>query len=482
MTLSSNTGRQREQEMSTKPAIADLTAYDCLALFKSRDLSPVEVIDNCLQRINEVNRELNAFCFINFEQAKAQARLSEARWMRGEPIGLLDGVPVTLKDATLSRGMPTRWGSRATSEDGQLDADSATAAHLRGAGAVFLGKTTTPEFCWKGVTDSRLFGITRNPWNPNLTPGGSSGGAAVAAALNLGCLHQGSDGAGSIRVPASFTGTFGFKPTFGYVPQWPPSVSTGLAHIGPITRTVDDAALMMRVLAQKDVRDGCAGPEYPFGEVPLTSTLKGLRVAYSRDFGYVDVSEDILNATDAAAQKIESLGAEVVAIDPDVAGAWEILETLYRAAATRLVSRLNKKQRSLLEAHILEEAEQGLSLTLSDYLDAQEARFELTAKMAAFHQEFDLLITPTLPVAPFPVGLKQPDLNYKNWYPFTGPFNLTQQPAASLPSGLDSGGLPVGLQLVGARYNDMTVLSAARVLESAFGRLVPPRMRAARLG
>ncbi|MBT1516489.1 amidase [Bradyrhizobium sp. SRL28] len=463
--------------MSTKPAtqIADLTAYDCLALFKSRDLSPVEVIDDCLQRIDEVNRELNAFCFIGFEQAKAQAQLSEARWMRGEPIGLLDGVPVTLKDVTLNRGMPTRWGSRSTSGDGPWDVDAPAAARLREAGAVILGKTTTPEFGWKGVTDSRLYGITRNPWNPDLTPGGSSGGAAVAAALNLGFLHQGGDGAGSIRVPASFTGTFGFKPTFGYVPQWPPSVVPTLSHIGPITRTVADAALMMRIIAQKDVRDGYAGPEYPCSELPLASTLKGLRVAYSRDFGNLDVSKDILNVTDAAVQKIETLGAEVIEVNPDLAGAWEILGTLFRAGAARLLSRLNKEQRGLLEVNVLKEAEQGLSLTLSDYQDAQEARSELTAKMAAFHQKFDLLITPTMPVAPFPVGLNEPDPNYKNWYPFTGPFNLTQQPAASLPAGLDSNGLPVGLQLVGARYKDMTVLSAARVLESAFGRFVPPK-------
>lgn len=467
--------------MSTKPAmpIADLTAQDCLALYKTRDLSPVEVIDDCLQRIEEANPELNAFCFIGFEQARAQARLSEARWTRGEPIGLLDGVPVTLKDATLSRGMPTRFGSRAYSEDGLVDADSATAAHLREAGAVILGKTTTSEFGWKSVTDNPLNGITRNPWNPDLTPGGSSGGAAVAAALNLGFLHQGSDGGGSIRTPASFTGTFGFKPTFGYVPQWPPSAFATLSHIGPITRTVADAGLMMRVLAQKDVRDGYAGPEYPFGDVPLTSTLKGLKVAYSRDFGYVDVAKEILNVTDAAARKIESLGAEIIEINPGFDDPWEVVVTLFSAGGARLISRLNDEQRSLLDPAFLQWAKGGLSVTLSQYQSAQEARAELAAKMAAFHEQFDLLISPTMPVAPIPVGLKHPP-NRPNWVPFNSPFNLTQQPAASLPVGLDSNGLPVGLQLVGARYKDMTVLSAARVLEGAFGRLVPPRRAAGR--
>ncbi|MDF0523434.1 amidase [Bradyrhizobium yuanmingense] len=466
--------------MSTKPTthIADLTAFDCLALFKSRDLSPVEVIDDCMQRIDEVNCELNAFCFVNFEQAKAQARLSEARWMRGEPIGLLDGVPVTLKDVTLTRGMPTRWGSMSTSSDGPWNVDAPAAARLREAGAVILGKTTTPEYGFQGATHSSLYGITRNPWNPSLTPGGSSGGAAVAAALNLGLLHLGSDGGGSIRTPASFTGIFGFKPTFGYVPQWPASILTTLSHLGPMTRTVADAALMMRVLAQKDVRDGYAGPEYPFGDVPLASTLKGLRVAYSRDFGYVNVSKDILNVTDAAAQKIESFGAEVIEINPGLDDAGKTWNTFWYAGAARLLGRLNKEQRSLLEPKTLELAEQGLSLTLSEYLDAQEARVGFTAKMAAFHEKFDLLITPTMPVAPFPVGLTRPDPYDGDWSPFTSPFNLTQQPAASLPSGLDSNGLPVGLQLVGARYKDMTVLSAARVLESAFGHLTPPKRSA----
>ncbi|EIG61332.1 amidase [Bradyrhizobium sp. WSM1253] len=467
--------------MSTKPAtqIADLTAHDCLALYKSRDLSPVEVTDDCLRRIDETNSEFNAFCFIGVEQAKAQARVSEARWIRSEPLGLLDGLPVTLKDVTLTRGMPTRWGSKSTSEGGPWDVDSPAAARLREAGAVLLGKTTTPEYGWKGVTDSLLFGITRNPWNPDLTPGGSSGGAAVAAALNLGFLHQGSDGAGSIRIPASFTGTFGFKPSFGYVPQWPPSVFTTLSHTGPITRTVADAALMMRVIGQHDVRDGYAGPEYPFGDVPLRSTLKGLKVAYSRDFGFVDVDRDILKVTDAAIQKIESLGAEVVEIDPGFDDPRPLLRTIWFAGVARILRRLNNEQRSLLEPSFLDYAERGLSVTLSEYQDTQEACFELTAKMAAFHQEFDLLVTPTMPIAPFPVGRDEPD--HPNWTPFTGPFNITKQPAASLPSGLDSNGLPVGLQLVAARYNDMTVLSAAQVLESAFGRLVPPRPCALKL-
>ncbi|WP_271619396.1 amidase [Bradyrhizobium sp. CCBAU 51745] len=462
--------------MLTKPTvgIADLTAQDCRAFYKNHDLSPVDVIDNCLQRIEEANPELNPFCFIDFEQARAQARLSEARWMRGEPIGLLDGVPVTLKDVTLNRGMPTRWGSRSSRGDGPWDVDAPAAARLREAGAIILGKTTTPEYGFKGVTHGSLYGVTRNPWNPSLTPGGSSGGAAVAAALNLGCLHLGSDGGGSIRIPASFTGIFGLKPTFGYVPQWPASVFTMLSHIGPMTRTVADAALMMRVLAQKDVRDGYAGPEYPFGDVPVASSLKGLRVAYSRDFGYVDVANGILSVTDAAAQKIESLGAVVIEINPGFVNPEKTFNTFWRAGAARLLSRLNKEQRSMLEASTLEVAERGLSLTLSEYLDAQEARVELTAKMAAFHEKFDLLISPTMSVAPFPVGLDRPS-NRPDWAAFVTPFNLTQQPAASLPCGLDSNGLPVGLQLVGARYKDMTVLSAARVLESAFGRLAPPR-------
>ncbi|WP_198419744.1 amidase [Mesorhizobium atlanticum] len=451
-----------------------MTACECLELYRRRQLSPVEVVDDCLSRIGASNQTFNAFCVVDHQQARSVARASEARWMKGEPAGQLDGIPATIKDLTLTRGWPTRRGSLSTDAEGSWTDDAPVTARLREAGAVILGKTTTPEFGWKGVTDSPLYGITRNPWNPHLTPGGSSGGAAVAAALNLGFLHQGSDGGGSIRIPASFTGTFGFKPTFGIVPQWPASAMTTLSHLGPLTRTVADAILMMNVIARKDARDGYAGPAYPGLQVDPAKSLRGCRIGYSQDLGYVKVDHDIKKVTDKAVDQIRDLGAEVVEINPGFADPVEIFATFWFAGAARIVSRLDKKQRQLLDPGFLEGAERGMTITLAEFQEAEAMRYELSALMAKFHEDYDLLVTPTMPIAPFPVGQNVPNDVYKEWVdwtPFTYPFNLTQQPAASLPSGLDDRGLPVGLQLVGARYSDTAVLAAAYSIESRLGHL-----------
>ncbi|MGX5845098.1 amidase [Mesorhizobium sp. ArgA1] len=458
-------------------SLDNLTARDCISYFRSGQLSPVDVVEDCLHRIEAANAELNAFCLIDHKAARLAARASEARWMNGEPIGVLDGVPATIKDLTLAKGWPTRRGSRSSSANGPWLEDAPVTAHLREAGAVLLGKTTTPEFGWKGVTDSPLYGITRNPWNTDLTPGGSSGGAAVAAALNLGFLHLGSDGGGSIRIPASFTGTFGFKPTFGIVPQWPASAMGALSHLGPMTRTVADAILMMSVIAKMDVRDGYAVPLSMGFDLP-DGSLEGLRIGYSPDLGYVEVSRDIRRVTDAAVDKLRELGAVVTEVNPGFSNPVEAFATFWFAGAARILDRLHTTQRALLDPGFLESGERGLKIRLSDYQDAEAARFELSAVMAKFHEDYDLLVTPTMPIAPFAVGRNVPDSRYKGWVdwtPFTYPFNLTQQPAASLPSGLDDNGLPVGLQIIGPKFADRTVLSAAYAIETHLGRLSPPK-------
>ncbi|TGU46132.1 amidase [bacterium M00.F.Ca.ET.152.01.1.1] len=456
--------------------VGTLTALGCIELYRTGTVSPVEVVRDCLERIDAINVELNAFCYIDAEAALIAARQSEARWNKGQPIGVLDGVPATIKDLTLTRGMPTRRGSAATSAAGPWNEDAPLTARMREAGAIILGKTTTPEYGWKGATDSPLTGITRNPWNPKLTPGGSSGGAAVAAALNLGFLHQGSDGGGSIRIPASFTGTFGFKPTFGYVPQWPLSAMGALSHIGPMTRTVDDAVLMMDVITRPDARDGYGGMTYKADVSGETKSLDGIRVGYSRTLGYADVAPDILRVTDAAVQQLRGLGAQVVEVDPGFANPVKVFATFWFAGAARLIARMSEAQKELLDPGFLECAIRGEKISLAEFKDAEQARFDLSAKMADFHASFDLLVTPTVAVAPFPVGKDKPDgfSGWVDWTPFTFPFNLTQQPAASLPSGLDDAGLPVGLQLVGPRYRDAKVLAAARVIERRLGRLTPP--------
>src|SRR3954462_10971001 len=272
--------------MKTDPAL--ISATELLCLYRSRSLSPVEVAQACLDRIAALDPDLNAFALIDGDAALKAARASEERWIKGEPLGLVDGVPATIKDLILTKGWPTLRGSKAISPDQPWEEDAPATARLREHGAVLLGKTTTPELGHKGVTDSPLTGITRNPWNPAMTPGGSSGGAAVAAATGMGALHVGTDGGGSIRIPASFTGIFGLKPSFGRVPAYPLSPFGTLAHVGPMTRTVSDAALMLTVISEPDGRDWHALPsdrrDYRIG---LEAGIAGLRLAYSRRLGYV---------------------------------------------------------------------------------------------------------------------------------------------------------------------------------------------------
>ncbi|WP_251976148.1 amidase [Salinicola avicenniae] len=464
-------------------ALHALTAQEALEGFASGAFSPVELTADCLSRIERFNPVVNAFCHVDADGAMAAAREAEARWQRGAPKGPLDGVPATIKDLTLTVGMPTRKGSTTTAEltmaTGPWEIDAPFTAMMREAGAVLLGKTTTPEFGWKGVTDNPLYGITRNPWNPELTAGGSSGGAGAAAALNLGLLHQGSDAGGSIRIPCGFTGTFGLKPTFGFIPQWPASAMTTLSHLGPMTRNAADSALMLSVIAQPDPRDGYAGPACSLDWLAAPpADLTGMRIAYSRDLGYVSVAPDILRAVDAAVAHLRALGAEVIECDPGFDSPQQTFDTLWHAGASRLLDGLDDAQIEALDPGLRRIAEHGKTLSLTDYLIAREQRAALVARMAEFHREFDLLVTPTLPLAPFAAGHETPPgsgyVDWVDWTPFSYPFNLTQQPAASLPCGLDDAGLPVGLHLVGPRYRDDRVMAVAQLLEAQLPRLVPP--------
>ncbi|MBM3107950.1 amidase [Pseudomonas sp. V1] len=458
--------------MNKKTAIGELTAVELLALYRSRDLSPVDVTEDVLARIAQHNPVVNAYSHIDEEGARIAARASEKRWQQGAPCGGLDGVPSSIKDLTLTRGMPTRKGSRTTNSEGPWDIDAPFSAFMRKAGAVLVGKTTTPEFGWKGVTDNPLYGITRNPWNTSLTAGGSSGGAAAAAALNLGVLHQGSDAGGSIRIPCAFTGTFGIKPTFGYVPQWPASAMTILSHLGPMTRTVEDAVLMLDCVAHPDPRDGLAGAARQAAWLSPGESLKGMRIAYSANFGYVNVDPQIQALVGQAVEGLAQLGAQVEAVDPGFSDPVEIFNTLWFAGAARLMGQLSAEQCALVDPGLLQIAGLGAGISLSEYTEAMEARAALVAQMNAFHQRYDVLVTPTLPLTAFEAGYNVPPASgfkqWMDWTPFSYPFNLTQQPAASVPCGFTSAGLPVGLQVVAARFADEKVLKVCQVFERHF--------------
>src|SRR5687768_14489133 len=271
-----------------------LTATELVDAFRRKTLSPVDVTAAVLKRIEALNPALNAFNLVAAEEAVQHAKAAEARWMRGQPKGLLDGVPVSIKDIILTRGWPTLRGSRAVDAKGPWNDDAPATARLREHGAVLVGKTTTPEFGWKGVCDSPLTGITRNPWNTAKTPGGSSGGAAAAVAAGMAPLAVGTDGGGSIRIPCSFTGLFGIKPSFGRVPAWPLSPFGTVAHVGPMTRSVADAALLLNVLSQPDARDWHALPYEPRDyRMGLEDGVQQLRIAFSANLGYAKVDAEV---------------------------------------------------------------------------------------------------------------------------------------------------------------------------------------------
>jgi aspartyl-tRNA(Asn)/glutamyl-tRNA(Gln) amidotransferase subunit A len=460
----------RPLAMSGDPAT--LSASELLTLYRRKQLSPVEATKAALERVRRFDAAVNAFCLVDEERALADARASEARWLHGEPRGLVDGVPATIKDLILTAGWPTLRGSQAIAADQPWDEDAPVTARLREQGAVPIGKTTTPEFGWKGVTDCALTGITRNPWDVGKTPGGSSGGAAAACALGMGVLHIGTDGGGSIRIPAGFSGIFGLKPSFGRVPAHPMSPFGTVAHIGPMTRTVTDAALMLTVLAMPDARDWHAlpydGRDYRIG---LEQGVRGLKIAFSPTLGFAEVDPEVAAAVADAARVFEELGAIVEETDPGFADPQETFATHWYVGAANLLSGFSPEQRAMVDPGLREIAAAGARIPLLDYLAAVGRRGALGAQMRQFHERYDLLLTPTLPIAAFEAGRERPDPAWQprwiHWAPFSSPFNLTQQPAASVPCGFTRAGLPVGLQIVGPMHDDALVLRAARAFEAA---------------
>ncbi len=463
--------------------ISQLSGSELLRRYRRRELSPVDVVSNALDRIARFEPQINAFVLVDGDGAHAAARASEARWAKGEPKDLVDGLPVTIKDIIDVKGQPTRKGSLTTAA-APATHDAPAVVRLREQGAVILGKTTTPEYGWIGACYSPLTGITRNPWNRERTTGGSSGGAAAAALLNLGVLHLGTDGAGSIRIPSAFTGVFGIKPSYGRVPAYPASPFTVLAHQGPLTRTVSDAALMLGVIGGPDERDTTAwntpAPDFRIG---LDDGVRGLRIAWSPRLGYVkEIDAEVEAAAAKAARVFADLGAQVEDIDPGFAEPVDILHAIWDAVASTIVDAVPPAEREKMDPGLRRMADAGRRVSLAEYLAAHTRRAQLAEHMRLFHERYDLLLTPQMPVPAIEAGRVTPadgrfGEDWINWSPYTYPFNLTQQPAASVPCGFASDGLPLALQIVGPPRNDALVLRAARAYEGAcpFATLKEPR-------
>ena len=455
--------------------LTQCTATELMALFRSGSASPVEAMQQTLERVDRINPTINAFCLVDADAGLAAARASEDRWQAhrasGAPVGDLEGVPSTIKDLLLTKGWPTLRGSRAIDPDQDWNVDAPSVARMREAGAAIFGKTTTPEFGCKAETNSPLTGISRNPWNPERTPGGSSGGTAAAVAAGLGQLSMGTDGAGSVRIPAAFCGNVGLKASFGRVPAYPLSPFGSVAHVGPHTMSVTDCALLMNVVSRPDPRDWTSLPYDPIDyTAALDDGIRGLRIAFSPTLGYANVHPDVASAVDAAVHELEALGAVVEQVEPGFDDPLEISTGLWFVASRTVYESLTPEGQAVTDPDFAAQAEQGGQLSAQDVQKLSLRRNDLGMLMRLFMTRYDVLVTPAVAVPAFearPAGaVPMTPESMLSWTPFSYPFNLTQQPAITVPCGLSSDGLPIGLQFVGPAFGDALVLRAARAYET----------------
>lgn len=460
--------------MSQSTNIWDMEAHELVSLYRERTLSPVEATLAIIAQIELLEPDVNAFAYFDPDSALRSARLAEARWLEGTPLSAVDGVPTAIKDLLLTKGWPTLWGSLSTDADQEWLDDSPAVARLREAGAVLLGKTTTAEFGWKALSDCALHGATRNPWNLDHTAGGSSGGSSAGAAAGFGPLHVATCGGGSGRLPASHAGVVGFKGTLGRVAVYPYSQNATLYNHTSMARSVRDVALLFDVIARPDPNDwNSLPPAATVWSDGLDAGVRGLRVAFSPTLGYAEVDPEVASLVQDAVKVFSELGAHVELVDPGIEDPMSIFRVFMMAGAARRLNALGPKAK-LCELGLQEMAEQGRALDAVTFATAVEQREELGRKFLHFHQKWDLLVTPAVANPPTRIvedsiglGKHLPLPPVKYITPFAYPFNLTQQPAISVPCGTTSAGLPVGLQIVGTKFADATVLAAANAFASA---------------
>ncbi|HTJ89146.1 MAG TPA: amidase family protein [Acidocella sp.] len=453
--------------------LACLPASELAALVRSRRVSPVEIVDAVLARIGAVEPRINAFTTILPESARAAARAAEAKMVAGEPLGPLHGVPVTIKDLTPMAGVAMRGGSR-TTEGNVPERTAPLVERLVAAGAIVVGRTTTSEFGWKGVSDSPLTGVTHNPWRHGFNAGASSAGAGAACAAGCGPLHHGSDGAGSIRMPAHFCGVFGMKPSFGRVPIVPSSNSDNVVHQGTLTRTVADAALMLCSMAGPHPEDYLSLEGAPADYTAARGgDLSGLRIAFSPDLGHARVDPAVAGLVRAAVEGLPELGAAVEEVRPAWGPLGPELIRFFWPCQYAQYSRLLPRWRDVMEPGLVACIEASSGKSIADLQIMRERKLAYIQAIGAFFKEWDFLVTPAVSTAAFPTGRLMPEgwptheWDWLAWAEFSYPFNFSGNPAASIPCGFTPDGLPVGLQIVGRRFDDAGVLRVASVLEAA---------------
>jgi len=445
-------------------------------MIAAKEVKPSEIMTAVLARIEKLNPRLNAFCTITWDSAMAEARQADEKIAAGKCEGLLFGLPVSIKDLIFTKGVRTTFASR-MHENLIPDKDDVVVERLKAAGAIIIGKTNSCEYGYKAVTDSPLWGITRNPWNLSMTPAGSSGGAGAAVASGMVPLAVGSDSGGSIRAPGSFCGIFGLKSSRGRIPKYPllPGWETAdrrLAAYGPLTRTVADAALMMEVMAGPDDRDPLSlpGPTLHYQE-EIKKDVRNLRIAWSKDLGHVVVDPVVRKSIEDAARVFAKMGCGVEEATPDFHLMHDSYRLLFAVDCAGAIGSQLEAWKDRLDPGLVKLTEIGLKVSAVDYVRASNDCHLLWERLEPFFAKYDLLLTPTLPLPPFPVGIDWPrevagqKVHPLNYLGFTYPFNLTGQPAASLPCARTPDGLPIGLQIVGRRFEDLTVLRAAAAFE-----------------
>ena len=465
-------------------------ATELVRLFRTRKASPLEVMQAVLARVDAVNPQLNAYVTLAREPALAAARAATRALKRGAALPPLHGVPVSIKDLTPTKGLRTTWGSKIYA-DHVPDEDALIVQRLKAAGAIVVGKTNTPEFGAGGNTFNAVFGATRNPWNPALTCGGSSGGAAVALATGMGPIAQGSDLGGSLRMPAAFCGVVGFRTTAGLVPVYPKELAwDGLSVTGPMARTIADVALMLSVVAGPDDRAplSYAADTREFPRAVRAPSVKGWRVAWTPDLnGLIPVDSEVRRVAEGATRVFRSLGARVEAACCDFSEVEEIVRSSRGLSMVALHADKLPRWKAEMQAGLVWNIEQGLTLTPSDVARGERARTALWHRVRTFMEGYDLLILPTTAVTPFPVEQPYPTHlegkpldNYIQWAYLTYGVTVTGLPAISVPCGFTRAGLPVGLQIVGRRRQETAVLRAAAAFEAAapWADRIPPVVRA----
>ncbi len=443
------------------------------ALIRSRKLSPVELTRTVLERIERLNPRLNAFCTVTADSAMKGAREAEQAVMKKRKLGPIHGIPFSVKDLSFTAGVKTMGGSHIFA-DRVPEHDAPFVRRLKEAGGILIGKTTTPEFGWKALSGCPLTGDTRNPWNLGFNTGGSSAGAGAAAAAGLGPLHQGSDGAGSIRVPSSFCGIFGHKPSYGRIPQWPVSNNDYTTHNGPMTWTVGDSALMMSIMAGPDDWDRTSLDGTPADyQGKLNRGIKGLRVAWSPNLDGLRVDPEVAEVVKRAVGAFKDLGVKVEEVTPGFADTRDMIRTMWCAHYAGAWSSYLPKWRDKMDQAFVACIEDGMKVSVVDYIDARGKKLIHWDSVRPFFEKYDLLLTPSVSVPALPLGRINPEgwpqhpWDWLDWASFSYPFNFTGQPACSIPAGFTKAGLPVGLQIVGRRFADLTVLQAAAAFEKA---------------